>query len=139
MIIRIRSSILGKLSTSDVAVFSSWCSVVSPLFEHHFKVRSGQLSSLQTSPLQGPLEVEINLRVNFPSVSLCISYLRVPDLKKGPSIQVGDCPLNYVFFQSWLHVMRHLIFIQRKITEISFRKKLKVSFKNSITFYINIA
>ena len=30
MIIRIRSSILGKLSTSDVVVFSSWCSVVSP-------------------------------------------------------------------------------------------------------------
>ena len=30
MIIRIRSSILDKLSASDVAVFSSWCSVVSP-------------------------------------------------------------------------------------------------------------
>ena len=30
MIIRIRSSILDKLSASDVAVFSSWCSGVSP-------------------------------------------------------------------------------------------------------------
>ena len=30
MIIRIRPSILGKLSTSDVVVFSSCCSVVSP-------------------------------------------------------------------------------------------------------------
>ena len=64
MIIRIRSSILGKLSTSDVVIFSSWCSVVSPD-------------------------------------------------KKGPSIQVGDSPLNYVFFQSWVWVMRHLILIQK--------------------------
>ena len=38
MIIRIRSSILGKLSLSDV-FFSSWCSAVSPLFDCHFKVR----------------------------------------------------------------------------------------------------
>ena len=30
---------LSKLSTSDGVLFSSWCSVVSPLFEHHFKVR----------------------------------------------------------------------------------------------------
>ena len=51
------------------------------LFEHHFKVRSGQLSSLQTNPVQGPLEVGINLRVNFPSVLLCMSQLRVPDKK----------------------------------------------------------
>ena len=34
--------------------------------------------------------------------------------------------------------MRHLIFIQRWITEISFRNKLRVFFKNSIKFYINI-
>ena len=107
------------------------------LLEHHFKVRSGELSSLQTNPVQGPLEVGINLRVNFPSVSLCMSQLRVPD-KKSPSIQVGDSPLNYVFFQSWLQVMRHLIFIQREISEISFRNKLWVFFKNSIKFYINI-
>ena len=136
MIIRIRSSILGKLSTSDVVVFSSWCSVVSPLFEHHFKERSGQLPSLQTNPVQWPLEVGINLKVNFSSVS-CMSQLRVPD-KKSPSIQVGDSPLNYVFFQSWLQVMRHLIFIQRQITEISFRNTLRVFFKNSVKFYINI-
>ena len=30
MIIQIRSSILDKLFASDVTVFSSWCSVVSP-------------------------------------------------------------------------------------------------------------
>ena len=137
MIIQIRSSILGKLSTSDVVVFSSWCNVVSPLFEHNFKVRSGQLSFLQINPVQGTLEVGINLRVNFPSVSLCMSQLRVPD-KKSPSIQVGDSPFNYVFFQSWLQVMGHLIFIQRQITEISFRNKLRMFFKNSIKFYINI-
>ena len=46
MITRIRSSILGKLSVSDVVFFLSWYSVDSPLFECHFKVRSSQLSSL---------------------------------------------------------------------------------------------
>ena len=46
MITRIRSSILGKLSVSDVVFFLSWCSVDSPLFECHFKARSSQLSSL---------------------------------------------------------------------------------------------
>ena len=137
MIIRIRSLILGKLSTSDVIVCSSWCSVVSPLFELHFKVKSGHLSSPQTNPVQGSLGVGINLRVNFPLVSLCMCQLRVPD-KKCPSIQVGDSPLNYVFFQSWLQVMRHLIFIQRQIIEISFRNTLRVFFKNSVKFYINI-
>ena len=137
MIIRIRSCISGKLSPSDVVVFSSWCSVVSPLFEHYFKERSGQLSSLQTNPVQGPLEVGINLRVNFPSVLLCMNQLRVSD-KKSPPIQVGDSPLNYVFFQSWLQVISHLIFIQRQIAEISFRNKLRVFFKNLFKFYINI-
>ena len=34
-------------------------------------------------------------------------------LIKDPSTQVGDSLLNDVFFQSWLQVMRHLIFIQR--------------------------
>ena len=113
-------------------------SAISPLFEYHFKVGSGQLSSVQTSPVKGPLEKGINLRVNFPSISLFITQLRIPD-KKGPSIQVGDSPLNCIFFQSWLQVMRHLIFIQRQITDISFRNKLGVFFKNSIKFYINIA
>ena len=136
MIIKIRSSILGKLSTSDAIVFSSWYTAVSPLFEHHFKVRSGQLSSLQTSPVQRPLEIGINLRVNFPSVSLCMSQLRVPDKKVLPTSWRQS--LKLCLFQSWLHAMRHLIFIQRQITEINFRNKLRVFFKNSIKFYINI-
>ena len=47
-------------------------------------------------------------------------------LIKGPSTQVGDSPLNDVFFQSWLQVMSHLIF---------FRNKLRVSFNNSIILH----
>ena len=34
--------------------------------------------------------------------------------------------------------MRHLIFIQRQITKISFRNNPRVSFNNAIKFYINI-
>ena len=137
MIVKVRSA--SWASCLPLMLSSSHPGVVQfLLLEHHFKVRSGQLSSLQTNPVQGTLEVGINLRVNFPSVSLCMSQLRVPGKKKSPSIQVGDRPLNYVFFQSWLQVMRHLVFIQRQITEISFRNKLRVFFKNSVKFCINV-
>ena len=44
----------------------------------------------------------------------------------------------YVIFQLWLQVVRHLIFVQRQITEISFRNKLRVSSNNLIKFYITI-
>ena len=39
--------------------------------------------------------MEANPRVNFLLVSLYMSQL-IPD--KGHSVQVGDSPLNYVFF-----------------------------------------
>ena len=64
-----------------------------------------------------------------PALTLLSSHPGVVQflLIKSPSIQVGDSLLNYVFFHSWLQVMRHMIFIQKQITEISFRNKLRVS------------
>ena len=106
-----------------------------PLFDRRFKVNSVQQSSLQTSPVQGTLEVGINLRPISTLISLCMSQLRVPDKKVLPSM-LETVPS--VIFQFWLQVVRHLIFIQRWITEISFRNKLKVSSNNLIKFYITI-
>ena len=68
MIIKVRSA--SWASCLLLMVSSSLPRVVQfPLFEHCFKVSSGQQSSLQSSPVQKLLEVEINLRVKVKSLS----------------------------------------------------------------------
>ena len=135
MIIQIRSSILGKQPTSDV-FFASWCILVSS--ECHFKMslRSAALSIGQS--VWGSLELGTNWRVSFPSVSLCMDYVRVLDKKSFR--QNEDSPLNYVFSSTHnFPVAGHgASDLHPKITERSFRNKLRMFFNYSFKFYINI-
>ena len=86
---------MAGLFTSDVFFFLSWCEC-SFSSEHCFKVslRSAVLSIDQSSAapfLSGKYES----KSQFPSVLLCMSWLRVPD--NFPSIYIEDSPLNDAF------------------------------------------
>ena len=74
MTIGVRSSIWGKLSTSDVVVFSSWCECSSSFFEGPFKVslRSAFLSIDQSS-VAALFSGKYGSKSQFPLISLHMS------------------------------------------------------------------
>ena len=62
-------------------------------------------------------------------------------MRKNPSIQVGGSPLNGVFSSIRNPLLTGLgaSYLHPEITEISLRNKLRISFNNSIKFYMQFS